>query len=72
VNLYNGTCEVEFTPTEVGAYVVDAAVGNMKVYGCPMIEKAYDTSLIRVSEVTIIIIIIMEVLRTLKSVFCIG
>lgn len=49
MNLYNGTCEVEFTPTEVGVYVVDAAVGNMKVYGCPMIEKAYDTSLIRVS-----------------------
>ncbi|KAK2719655.1 hypothetical protein QYM36_005214 [Artemia franciscana] len=52
VNLYNGTCEVEFTPTEVGAYVVDAAIGSMKVYGCPMIAKAYDASLIRVSEVT--------------------
>jgi len=46
------TCRVEFNPSEVGSYVIDVGVGREKVHGSPFVVKAYDSSLIRVSDVT--------------------
>lgn len=46
------TCRVEFNPSEVGSYVIDVSVGRDKIHGSPFVAKAYDSSLIRVSDVT--------------------
>ena len=43
---------VEFNPSEVGSYVIDVNMDGVKVQGSPFIAKAYDSSQIRVSDVT--------------------
>lgn len=42
---------VEFNPSEVGSYVIDVALAGEKLSGSPFVAKAYDASLIRVSDV---------------------
>ena len=43
---------VEFNPSEVGSYVVEISINGDKLQGSPFIAKAYDSSQIRVSDVT--------------------
>jgi len=43
---------VEFNPSEVGSYVVEISIDGDKLQGSPFIAKAYDSSQIRVSDVT--------------------
>lgn len=45
-------CRVEFNPSEVGSYVIDVSLAGEKIDGSPFVAKAYDSSLIRVSDVT--------------------
>lgn len=42
---------VEFNPSEVGTYLIDIGVDGQKIQGSPFVAKAYDSSLIRVSDV---------------------
>ncbi|XP_046654649.1 filamin-C-like isoform X2 [Daphnia pulicaria] len=43
---------VEFNPSEVGSYLIDISVDGLKIQGSPFVAKAYDSSLIRVTDVT--------------------
>lgn len=43
---------VEFNPSEVGSYLIDICVDEAKIQGSPFVAKAYDSSLIRVTDVT--------------------
>ena len=45
-------CRVEFNPSEVGSYIIDVTIAGEKIQGSPFVAKAYDSSLIRVSDVT--------------------
>ena len=42
---------VEFNPSEVGSYLIDISVDGLKIQGSPFVAKAYDSSLIRVTDV---------------------
>lgn len=43
---------VEFNPSEVGSYLIDISLDGHKIQGSPFVAKAFDSSLIRVSDVT--------------------
>ncbi len=43
---------VEFNPSEVGSYLIDISLDGLKIQGSPFVAKAFDSSLIRVSDVT--------------------
>lgn len=43
---------VEFNPSEVGSYLIDISVDGHKIQGSPFVAKAYDSSLISVTDVT--------------------
>ena len=47
----NGRFRIEFTTVEVGSYVVDVTVGGLTVPNSPLIAKAYDAGLIRVTDI---------------------
>ena len=47
----NGRFRIEFTTVEVGSYVVDVTVGGLTVPNAPLIAKAYDAGLIRVTDI---------------------
>ena len=42
---------IEFTTVEVGSYVVDVLAGGLSVPGSPLIAKAYDAGLIKVTDI---------------------
>lgn len=42
---------VEFNPSEVGSYLIDISVDGMKLQSSPFVAKAYDSSLISVTDV---------------------
>ncbi|XP_059352458.1 filamin-B-like isoform X4 [Daphnia carinata] len=48
----NQVHRVEFNPSEVGSYLIDISVDGLKIQGSPFVAKAYDSSLIRVTDVT--------------------
>jgi hypothetical protein len=48
----NKVCRAEFNPSEVGSYIIDVTIAGEKIQGSPFVAKAYDSSLIRVSDVT--------------------
>lgn len=48
----NGEFRVEFTPSDVGSHLVDVTIGGAKLVGGPLVAKAYNSSLIRVTDVT--------------------
>lgn len=47
----SGEFRIEFTPNDVGSHLVDATIGGNKVTGGPLVAKAYNSSLIRVTDV---------------------
>ena len=47
----SGVFEVEFSTSEVGSHVIEVAAPVAKVAGSPFIAKAYDATLIRVSDI---------------------
>merc|ERR1719397_2179062 len=48
----NGVFRIEFTTVEVGSYVIDVTVSGLSVPNSPLIAKAYDASLIKVTDIT--------------------
>jgi hypothetical protein len=46
-----GLFRLEFTTVEVGSYVIDVTVGGLSVPGSPLIAKAYDAGLIKVTDI---------------------
>ena len=46
-----GLFRLEFTTVEVGSYVVDVLAGGLSVPGSPLIAKAYDAGLIKVTDI---------------------
>ena len=48
----SGRFRLEFTTVEVGSYVVDVNVAGLSVPGSPLIAKAYDAGLIKVTDIT--------------------
>ena len=48
----NGVFRIEFTTVEVGSYVIDVTVTGLSVPNSPLIAKAYDASLIKVTDIT--------------------
>ena len=46
-----GLFRLEFTTVEVGSYVVDVNAGGLSVPGSPLIAKAYDAGLIKVTDI---------------------
>ena len=46
-----GLFRLEFTTVEVGSYVVDVLAGGLSVPGNPLIAKAYDAGLIKVTDI---------------------
>eukprot|EP00096_Caligus_rogercresseyi_P015922 TRINITY_DN841_c0_g1_i2.p1 TRINITY_DN841_c0_g1~~TRINITY_DN841_c0_g1_i2.p1 ORF type:complete len:1301 (+),score=355.07 TRINITY_DN841_c0_g1_i2:98-4000(+) len=48
----NGKFRVEFTTVEVGTYAVDVSASGLNVPGSPFLAKAYDSSLIKVTDIT--------------------
>lgn len=48
----SGQHRVEFNPSEVGTYLIDITMDGHNIFGSPFVAKAYDSSLIRVSDVT--------------------
>jgi len=48
----NGVFRIEFTTVEVGSYVIDVNVSGLSVPNSPLIAKAYDASLIKVTDIT--------------------
>ena len=47
----NGVFRIEFTTVEVGSYVIDVTVASLSVPSSPLIAKAYDASLIKVTDI---------------------
>ena len=47
----NGVFRIEFTTVEVGSYVIDVTVSGLSVPNSPLIAKAYDASLIKVTDI---------------------
>ena len=47
----NGVFRKEFTTVEVGSYVIDVTVSSLSVPNSPLIAKAYDAGLIRVTDI---------------------
>lgn len=47
----NGVFRIEFTTVEVGSYVIDVTVSSLSVPNSPLIAKAYDAGLIRVTDI---------------------
>ena len=47
----NGVFRIEFTTVEVGSYVIDVTVSSLSVPNSPLIAKAYDASLIKVTDI---------------------
>ncbi|XP_040581281.1 uncharacterized protein [Lepeophtheirus salmonis] len=48
----NGVFRIEFTTVEVGTYAVDVTVSGLTVPQSPFLAKAYDSSLIKVTDIT--------------------
>jgi len=48
----NGVFRIEFTTVEVGSYVIDVTVAGLSVPNSPLIAKAYDASLIKVTDIS--------------------
>ncbi|KAI5715644.1 hypothetical protein M8J77_019933 [Diaphorina citri] len=48
----SGIYRVEFTPTEVGSHVLDVTLAGDKLQGGPLVAKAYNSALIKVSDVS--------------------
>ena len=48
----NGVFRIEFTTVEVGSYVIDVNVSGLSVPNSPLIAKAYDATLIKVTDIT--------------------
>ena len=46
-----GRFRIEFTTVEVGSYAVDVTVKGLAVPKSPLIAKAYDAGLIRVTDI---------------------
>ena len=46
----SGRFRIEFTTVEVGSYVIDVTVNGLTVPNSPLIAKAYDAGLIKVSR----------------------
>lgn len=46
-----GRFRIEFTTVEVGSYVIDVSAGGLSVPGSPLIAKAYDSGLIKVTDI---------------------
>ena len=46
-----GKFRIEFTTVEVGSYVVDVTVQGLTVPSSPLIAKAYDAAMIRVTDI---------------------
>jgi len=51
VDVGGSVFRLEFTTVEVGSYVVDVTVGDLAVPDSPLIAKAYDAGLIRVTDI---------------------
>ena len=47
----NGKFRLEFTTVEVGSYVIDVTVNGLTVPNSPLIAKAYDAGLIKVTDI---------------------
>lgn len=47
----NGRFRLEFTTVEVGSYVIDVTVNELTVPSSPLIAKAYDAGLIKVTDI---------------------
>ena len=47
----NGRYRIEFTTVEVGSYVIDVTVKELTVPNSPLIAKAYDAGLIKVTDI---------------------
>ena len=47
----NGLFRIEFTTVEVGSYVIDVTVKELTVPNSPLIAKAYDAGLIKVTDI---------------------
>ena len=47
----NGVFRIEFTTVEVGSYVIDVTVAGLSVPNSPLIAKAYDATLIKVTDI---------------------
>ena len=47
----NGRFRIEFTTVEVGSYVIDVTVKELTVPNSPLIAKAYDAGLIKVTDI---------------------
>lgn len=47
----NGRFRIEFTTIEVGSYVIDVTVKELTVPNSPLIAKAYDAGLIKVTDI---------------------
>merc|ERR550532_204467 len=48
----NGVFRIEFTTVEAGSYVIDVNVSGLSVPNSPLIAKAYDASLIKVTDIS--------------------
>ena len=48
----SGRFRIEFTTVEVGSYVIDVQVSGLTVPDSPLIAKAYDAGLIKVTDIT--------------------
>merc|ERR1719295_69497 len=48
----NGVFRIEFTTVEVGSYVIDVTVSSLSVPSSPLIAKAYDATLIKVTDIS--------------------
>ena len=47
----NGKFRLEFTTIEVGSYMIDVTVAGLTVPSSPLIAKAYDADLIKVTDI---------------------
>ncbi len=47
----SGRFRIEFTTVEVGSYVIDVTVSGLTVPASPVIAKAYDAGLIKVTDI---------------------
>ncbi len=47
----NDNFRIEFTTVEVGSYVINVNVSELTVPSSPLIAKAYDASLIKVTDI---------------------
>ena len=47
----NGLFKIEFNPQEVGSFIMDVYITGVKIQDSPIFFKAYDSSLIQVSDV---------------------